>query len=394
MIYGIRLTHQVALSENESPKPAVRLTANIHGDETVGREMLIAFAERLCRDYGTPNADDVTWLLDNTVIYIIPSLNPDGFALGMRENSRGVDLNRDYPTRFEANQDDTAGRQAETAAMMDWTRARSFALSGTMHGGALVASYPWDSSVTGDDIYAATEDDAMYRRLARIYADANPSMAASPVFPNGITNGADWYSIVGTLQDYMVLRGTPSITFELSDNKSPPESALAGFWNDNRLALMQYAYQVHVSASGRVVDSSGQPIPGAACGIDSIEYGYKAPTNPHSGRFWRLVPEPGTYSVTCAAEGYTAVTKTVIVHEATIADPPTPTEQAHAFAQFVLPTAADAPAETTAGKIATDSTAGINIWMTLFLFVQISLIICAVVIYLNYRHKARHAGRF
>jgi carboxypeptidase D len=35
-------------------------------------------------------------LVNNTRIFIMPSMNPDGFELGIRGNARGVDLNR-YP---------------------------------------------------------------------------------------------------------------------------------------------------------------------------------------------------------------------------------------------------------------------------------------------------------
>jgi murein peptide amidase A len=54
----------------------------IHGDECAARH-LRPFS-------GSP--------LDETRIYTVPNLNPDGFALGTRLNSRGVDLNRNFPS--------------------------------------------------------------------------------------------------------------------------------------------------------------------------------------------------------------------------------------------------------------------------------------------------------
>ncbi len=43
---------------------------NMHGDETVGREVLIHTIAHICSNYGV--SDDITALVDNTDIYIIP----------------------------------------------------------------------------------------------------------------------------------------------------------------------------------------------------------------------------------------------------------------------------------------------------------------------------------
>lgn len=60
----------------------------IHGDEPLAGELVLEWAERL-RSLDNPRS---SWR-------IIPLLNPDGLVLKSRLNSRGVDLNRNFPTR-------------------------------------------------------------------------------------------------------------------------------------------------------------------------------------------------------------------------------------------------------------------------------------------------------
>ena len=51
----------------------------MHGDETVGRQLVIYFAELLLQNYDKD--ERIKKLVDSIEIYLMPSLNPDGFAV-------------------------------------------------------------------------------------------------------------------------------------------------------------------------------------------------------------------------------------------------------------------------------------------------------------------------
>lgn len=79
-------------------------------------------------------------------------MNPDGYAIAKegtcdgvngRANSKGFDLNRNFPDYFKQN---PKKPQPETIAIKEWIQKIQFVLSGSLHGGALVASYPYDNT--------------------------------------------------------------------------------------------------------------------------------------------------------------------------------------------------------------------------------------------------------
>jgi hypothetical protein len=75
-------------------KPVLVLAANVHGNERTYRESLLI----LVRDLATPGTEVNRWL-DDLVVVVVPTINPDGFEAserGSRGNAWGIDMNRDY----------------------------------------------------------------------------------------------------------------------------------------------------------------------------------------------------------------------------------------------------------------------------------------------------------
>lgn len=59
-------------------KPMFKYVANMHGDEVVGYQLLIYLAQYLISNYKTQSR--VTELINNTDIFLMPSMNPDGLS--------------------------------------------------------------------------------------------------------------------------------------------------------------------------------------------------------------------------------------------------------------------------------------------------------------------------
>jgi carboxypeptidase D len=149
-IMALELSAQAGVDEQHEPH--VKLVANMHGNEPSGRELLLRFAVMLLSRHGADPL--VTALLEHTHVFIVPTLNPDGFTLGRRGNVNRIDLNRNFPDQFTDPKEDLARRQPETRALMEFTRQYPFVLSANMHEGDLVVNYPFDGNAEGRSRYS------------------------------------------------------------------------------------------------------------------------------------------------------------------------------------------------------------------------------------------------
>uniref|UniRef100_A0A8D0Y687 Carboxypeptidase D n=2 Tax=Sus scrofa TaxID=9823 RepID=A0A8D0Y687_PIG len=321
-------------------RPQVKLVGNMHGDETVSRQVLIYLARELAAGYrrGDPR---LVRLLNTTDVYVLPSLNPDGFERARegdcglsdsgppgasgRDNSRGRDLNRSFPDQFSTGEPPSLDDVPEVRALIEWIRRNKFVLSGNLHGGSVVASYPFDDSpehkATG--IYSKTSDDEVFKYLAKAYASNHPIMKTGAphcpgdedeTFKDGITNGAHWYDVEGGMQDYnYVWANCFEITLELSCCKYPPASQLKQEWENNRESLITLIEKVHIGVKGFVKDSvTGAGLENATISVAGISHNI---TTGRFGDFHRLLV-PGTYNITAVSTGYMPLTiNNIIVKE-------------------------------------------------------------------------------
>lgn len=321
------------VSSRDLMEPMFKFVGNMHGDETLGRQINIYMAEYLLKNYATDAR--IRRLVDNTEIYLMPTMNPDGFlgsspscggglssafsvfshafSKNPRYNARNKDLNRNFPKQFDENQNVPfaeliKGREPETQHMMKWIKNNPFVLSANMHAGAVVASYPFDDSAAHQSSgrYSAAPDDQFFRYVAKLYSKNHPQMSQGvncrERFEDGITNGAQWYDVPGGMQDFNYLHSNAfEITLELTCCKHIPASELAKGWFDNKESMLKYMEATHLGVKGLVLDGQTKaPIPNAQIHVEGINHPV---TTTNRGEYWRLLA-PGTYQLFATAPGY------------------------------------------------------------------------------------------
>ena len=170
----------VELSKNpgkhETLEPDFKYVGNMHGNEVIGKELLLHLINKLCVNYGVNQT--ITNLIDTTRIHILITMNPDGFTKAVegrcnggvgRTNANGIDLNRNFPDVYYPR---TTSLQPETEAVMNWIQSYPFVLSANLHGGAVVANYPYDIFKGGrgkQGNYAECPDDTFFRYLLNLF---------------------------------------------------------------------------------------------------------------------------------------------------------------------------------------------------------------------------------
>lgn len=78
MILEISLQNPNTQNHRNLLIPMIKLIGNMHGDETISRQILIYLAQYLLLNYN--NILEIQSLLNTTDIHIMPTMNPDGFA--------------------------------------------------------------------------------------------------------------------------------------------------------------------------------------------------------------------------------------------------------------------------------------------------------------------------
>lgn len=296
-------------------KPKVLLTSTIHGDETTGYILMLRLIYELLTAEGLPEINNVR---NNIDLFICPNANPDGtYRKGnhtvngaTRNNASGIDMNRNYPDRVEGNHPDGKKYALETELFMELADEYQFTMAANYHGGAEVINYPWDNSKSRH------VDDKWWQMISRQYADLAQEENSDYMTDrdNGITNGADWYMIYGSRQDYMnYYQQCRELTVECSTTKCPPASDLPMYWNYNRNSIYAFLNQAQFGIHGTVKDAVTQEPLKASVKIINHDRDYSiVESQLPDGCFYRPI-KAGVYTIEVSAEGYVSKREDVVV---------------------------------------------------------------------------------
>ncbi|XP_074547215.1 adipocyte enhancer-binding protein 1 [Halichoeres trimaculatus] len=222
--------------EHETGEPEFRYTAGLHGNEALGRELLLLLMQFICKEYNDENPR-VRRLVDGVRIHLVPSLNPDAYELAFEMGSEmgnwalghwteeGYDIFENFPDlnsilwgaedrgwvpRVVPNhhiplpENSLNGSLAtETRAIISWMERTPFVLGANLQGGEKLVAYPFDmqrppisltesrrwraNAEMNEETWARiqrqnegalreTPDDAMFRWLAMSYAHSHLTM--------------------------------------------------------------------------------------------------------------------------------------------------------------------------------------------------------------------------
>ncbi|XP_031443377.1 probable carboxypeptidase X1 [Clupea harengus] len=352
---GLKL-YVMEISDNpgkhELGEPEFRYVANMHGNEVVGREVLLNLMQYMCQEYKRGD-QRIVRLVKETRIHLLPSMNPDGYEMAYKKGSElsgwslgrytyeNIDMNHNFadlntvmwdamdqeslllsvsksklinhyfPIPEQYTSED-AFVASETRAVINWMENIPFVLGANLHGGELVVTYPFD--MTRDWApreHTPTADESFFRWLATVYASTNHVMSDPDRRPchnedfqryNNIINGANWHTVPGSVNDFSYLHTNCfDITVELSCDKFPHASELPKEWENNKESLLVYMEQIHRGIKGVVRDKDTEAgIPDAVIQVDDIDHHIRSASD---GDYWRLL-NPGEYDVTVTAEGY------------------------------------------------------------------------------------------
>ncbi|XP_023389533.1 inactive carboxypeptidase-like protein X2, partial [Pteropus vampyrus] len=301
-IYNIGKSHQglklyaVEISdhpgEHEVGEPEFHYVAGAHGNEVLGRELVLLLMQFLCQEYLARNARIVR-LVEETRIHILPSLNPDGYEKAYEGGSElggwslgrwthdGIDINNNFPDLntllWEAEDRQNIPRKVPNhhIAIPEWFLSEN-------------------ATVAVDDPAVMSVEEEERKDENKLFNFARDAA----------------FTYFSGLNDFSYLHTN---CFELSIyvgcDKYPHESELPEEWENNRESLIVFMEQVHRGIKGIVKDLHGKGIPGAVIAVEGVSHDIRTASD---GDYWRLL-NPGEYVVTAKAEGFTSSTKTCMV---------------------------------------------------------------------------------
>ncbi len=327
-IWALKVSDNV---ETEEDEPCVYYLAEHHAREPISLEVDMAILYHILENYGTD--PQITENVDNTQIWFVPLVNPNGHKIvtdeiytmwrknicDNNENGSidvgysaqdGVDPNRNYGWEWggastswtsQTYQGTSAFSEPETQAVQNLIESHHFVAGISYHSYGELVLYPF-----GYAYGVVAPDQAALEELAIEMAETINCQYGGTYTPQAAW---DLYPCTGTTDDYSYgTHGIFSFTIELATEFIPPASQVAGICENNIEAAMILLDRVNGSTlTGLISDiNTNEPIE-AEIFIEGIDNSgvYREPyaSDAEFGRYYRLLTN-GNYNVTFSAYGY------------------------------------------------------------------------------------------
>jgi len=290
-LWAFRVSDNPDIDENE---PEILIDAMHHAREIMSSEFTIMFAEYLAQGYGSD--PEITWLLNNRELYIVPVVNVDGSVFnetnspaggGMwRKNRRdngdgsfGVDPNRNYPYKWgydnsgsspdpgnEVYRGPYAGSEPEIQAMMNFIITRQFRTHDTIHSYGNYTLIPWGYTSS------SAPDAAIFQHMASEMVKYNGYAPGQPYDTiNYAVNGGTFDWVYGDLTDHDLVYSFSNEIGSGSDGFWPAESRREALFQENiwpHIYLMRVAGAFVVAHSAVVTPNAKNLAPGQGGTLD------------------------------------------------------------------------------------------------------------------------------
>jgi hypothetical protein len=349
-IWAVKVTTD---PDSLNDKPAVYYMGAHHAREPLSTEVPMDFLNLLLDNYDTD--DEIAYLIENTEIWFIPLINPDGHKIvlnetdvwwrkNIRDNNNnsvfdtmnyygygvdGVDLNRNYEFEWASGSNLSAptypgpapASEPEIAVLQQLMIDNQFVAGITYHTYSELVLFPFGyaDGVAGPDA-AALEDLAV--EMAVTIPKLNSAGHYDPI-PSW-----DLYPANGTTDDYAYGKhGIFSYTFELGVEFIPPPADVQQISEDNMAAALILLKRIHRSTlTGHITNAvTNEPLVAEIFieGIDDTGV-FREPyrSNEDFGRYYRILL-PGEYNITFSTYGFNDSgphTITITENEQTILD--------------------------------------------------------------------------
>ena len=277
-IWAYRISDNPGVDESE---PEILIDGMHHAREIMASEFPIMFAEYLATHYGVD--PQITWLVDNRELYLVPIVNPDGMVRNETTNPAGggmwrknlspqaggqfgVDLNRNYP--YNWGYDDlgssptpadityrgpSPASELETQAMINFVNGREIITHDSVHTYSELTLFPWGYATV------PTADNAAFEHLARGMTAQNDYQWGQPGNVLYEVNGGVFDTFYGVTTDHAAIFSMSNEIGNTSDGFWPLESRRGALFQDNleaHLFLMRAA-GTSITAHSAVAEIAG-----------------------------------------------------------------------------------------------------------------------------------------